>query len=89
MLTRFAIVPCLRSLDRTISATDGWQHEDASMVPASTTDQNLILIGVMSTKEFLESRVIPIFDTWAKTIPGKVSYIIHFSHIQSLVCMSS
>jgi len=76
MLTRFAIVPCLRSLDRTIPALGGWQHEGAGVVPASTTDENLVLVGVMSTKEFLESRVIPIFDTWATAIPGKVSYLV-------------
>ena len=74
MLTRFAIVPCFRSLDHTIPATGGWQLADAGMIRTSTTDENLLLIGVMSTKEFLESRVVPIFDTWARNIPGKVSY---------------
>jgi len=75
MLTRFAIVPCLRLVDHANPVTGWWQHEDMSTVPTSTTDENLLLIGVMSTKEFLESRVMPVFDTWATNVPGKVSYL--------------
>jgi len=85
MLTRFAIVPCLHSLDRTIPLSGGWHHEDVSVTARSTTDENLVLVGVMSTKEFLESRVIPIFDTWAMTIPGKVSDSLFESFLLS--CM--
>jgi len=71
-LTRFAIVPCLRSLDHTILVSV-WQHNDARWTHTSTTDQNLVLIGIMSAKQFLKSRVIPSFDTWVATVPGKVS----------------
>lgn len=48
------------------------QHENVSWTRVCTTDENLVLIGVMSAKQFLESRVIPSFETWAKTVPGKV-----------------
>ena len=73
LLTRFAIVPCFSSVDRTILASEESQTNDASSTPTSTTDENLVLIGVMSAKPFLESRVIPSFDTWARTVPGRVS----------------
>ena len=73
VLTRFAVMQCYWSLDHTIPAGGEWQHDFISWTPTSTTDENLVLIGVMSAKQFLEPRVIPIFDTWAKTIPGKVS----------------
>ena len=36
------------------------------------TNRNLVLVGVMTAKQFLESRVVPAFDTWASTVPGKV-----------------
>ena len=78
MVTRFSVVPCLWLLDRTILLGDGWQHDDTSLTPTSTTDQNLVLVGVMSAKQFLESRIIPSFDTWATTVPGKVRYLILF-----------
>ena len=77
VLTRLAIVQCYWSLDRTIPAGGEWHHDDTPWTPVSTTDENLVLIGVMSAKQFLESRVIPIFDTWAKTIPGKVSCLCY------------
>jgi len=73
LLTRFAIVPCFWSVDRSILAGEESQTDNASLTPTSTTDENLVLIGVMSAKPFLESRVIPSFDTWAINIPGKVS----------------
>ena len=86
LLTRFAIVPCFLSVDRTVPAGDESRNEDASSTPASTTDENLVLIGVMSAKQFLECRVIPSFDTWATSIPGKVScpvfvYVIEVSSV--------
>jgi len=82
MLTRFAIVPCLLSSDHTLhiieeSQHENFVHEDSSMTRTSTTDQNLVVIGIMSAKQFLESRVIPSFDTWVTTIPGKVSFVSH------------
>jgi len=77
LITRFAVIPCLWSVDRTIPADGGWQREYSDSAPTSTTDENLVLIGIMSAKQFLESRIIPIFDTWAKTIPGKVSSLCY------------
>jgi len=73
LLTRFAVVPCFWSVDRAIPAGVESRREDASTTPAGITDENLVLIGVMSAKQFLESRVIPGFDTWATAVPGKVS----------------
>ena len=78
LLTRFAVVPCFWSLDRIIPVSDKSQREDASMTSTSTTDENLVLVGVMSAKQYLESRVIPGFDTWATTIPGKVRCLCVF-----------
>ena len=42
-----------------------------------TTDRNLLLIGVLTSKSFLKSRVLPSLDTWVQTIPGKVKPKIH------------
>lgn len=39
-----------------------------------TTDTNLVLIGVMTAKTFLDSRVISCHETWATSIPGKVIF---------------
>lgn len=72
LLTRYALVPCSWPVDLTIPPDGEVQREDAGVIRSSTTDENLVLIGVMSAKEFLESRVVPSFETWATTVPGKV-----------------
>lgn len=36
--------------------------------------KKLILIGVMTAKKYLNSRIIASYQTWAKTIPGDVIY---------------
>jgi len=82
VLTRFAVIPCFWSLDHSVPS-DGWQNEHADLTSASTTDENLVLVGVMSAKQFLESRIIPIFDTWAVTVPGKVSICVIFTRESS------
>lgn len=76
VLTRFAVIPCFLSVDHTIAAGGELEHENTDLMPTSTTDENLVLVGVMSAKQFLESRVIPIFDTWAMTVPGKVRVFV-------------
>jgi hypothetical protein len=39
---------------------------------SDTTDKNLVLVGVMTAKAFLETRVVPAYSTWVQSIPGKV-----------------
>ena len=41
---------------------------------SGTTDKNLVLVGVMTAKPFLETRVTAAFDTWVSSVPGKVNY---------------
>src|SRR6218665_247145 len=38
------------------------------------TDKNLLLVAIMTTKEFLTTRVVSVDDTWAKSIPGDVIF---------------
>ena len=40
----------------------------------ATTDKNLVLIGVMTAKVYLDSRVLAAHNTWAKSVPGKVLF---------------
>ena len=35
---------------------------------------NLVLVGVMTAKKYLNSRIVSSYQTWATTIPGKVIY---------------
>ena len=39
-----------------------------------TSEKDLILIGVMTTQEYLNTRAKAVFDTWGKDIPGKVIF---------------
>ena len=39
-----------------------------------TTDQNLVLVGVMTTKRFLQTRAVAAYETWINSIPGKVIF---------------
>jgi len=38
------------------------------------TDKNLVLVAVMTAKEFLKTRVVAVHNTWAKSIPGEVIF---------------
>src|SRR6218665_3284745 len=38
------------------------------------TDMNLVLVAVMTAKEFLKTRVVAVHNTWAKSIPGEVIF---------------
>lgn len=43
--------------------------------PDSWEDGNkLLLVGVMTAKKYLNSRAIAAYDTWARTIPGRVIF---------------
>jgi len=39
-----------------------------------TTDSNLVLVGVMTARVFLHTRVLAAYNTWVKTIPGRVIF---------------
>ena len=42
-------------------------------MPDSSEDgQKLLLVGIMTAKKYLNSRVIAAYDTWAREIPGRV-----------------
>jgi hypothetical protein len=73
---QFYVLPCLRLRD----------HDNRDAVIRSrilmdrpmaklSTDENLVLVGVMTAKALLESRVVPAYDTWVSSIPGKVGYV--------------
>jgi len=81
VLSRFAIAPCFQWLDHTIPTSIVSVDDGAAMMPSSTTDENLVLVGIMSAKQFLVSRVVPSFDTWTSTIPGKVSFVLCTVHV--------
>jgi len=37
-------------------------------------DKNLVFIGVMTAQKYLDTRAKSVFNTWGKTIPGKMSF---------------
>ena len=41
---------------------------------SNTPKKKLLLIGVMTAKKYLNTRIIASYQTWAKTIPGNVIY---------------
>lgn len=41
---------------------------------ASNTNQNLVLIGVMTAQKYLDSRALAIYETWGKAVPGQIIF---------------
>ena len=84
VISRFIVVPSCsdRSLFAASLLSDvlGGNYFGNS-VALGTTDKNLVLVGVMTAKPFLRSRVIPAFDTWAAAMPGKVCYLLFRSKL--------
>ncbi|XP_058814982.1 chondroitin sulfate synthase 1 isoform X1 [Topomyia yanbarensis] len=45
--------------------------------PSETPDNsqhNLVFVGVMTAKDFLQSRAKAVYDTWGKNIPGRIAF---------------
>lgn len=38
------------------------------------SQKNLLFVGVMTAKNFLQGRAKAVFDTWGKEIPGKIAF---------------
>nr|XP_019542414.2 LOW QUALITY PROTEIN: chondroitin sulfate synthase 1-like [Aedes albopictus] len=38
------------------------------------SQRNLVFVGVMTAKDFLQSRARAVYDTWGKTIPGRIAF---------------
>lgn len=38
------------------------------------SDQNLIFIGVMTAQQYLDTRAVAVYETWAQEIPGKIAF---------------
>lgn len=53
---------------------DEVQSEDGEL--KHRTDRNLVLIGVVTTPDFLATRIVAANNTWMKDIPGKVVIFI-------------
>lgn len=41
---------------------------------AQSLDKNLVLIGIMTAKQFVNSRAVASYHSWVKTIPGRVIF---------------
>lgn len=39
-----------------------------------TSPNNLVLVGVMTAKNFLHERTQAVYDTWGKTVPGRIAF---------------
>lgn len=48
--------------------------DNVNNIIKETNSDKLLLVGVMTAKKYLTSRVVSSFETWAKNIPGKVIY---------------
>ncbi|KAL7078846.1 hypothetical protein ACQ4LE_002769 [Meloidogyne hapla] len=42
----------------------------------NSNNKQLILVGIMTAKQFLETRALQIWKTWAKNIPGEVIFFV-------------
>lgn len=40
----------------------------------STSQSNLVFVGVMTAKEFLSDRAKAVYDTWGKEVPGRLAF---------------
>lgn len=40
----------------------------------STSQSNLVFVGVMTAKEFLTDRAKAVYDTWGKEVPGRLAF---------------
>lgn len=38
------------------------------------SQRNLVFVGVMTAKDFLQSRAKAVYDTWGKSIPGRIAF---------------
>ncbi|XP_039438411.1 chondroitin sulfate synthase 1 isoform X1 [Culex pipiens pallens] len=38
------------------------------------SQRNLVFVGVMTAKDFLQSRAKAVYDTWGKNIPGRIAF---------------
>jgi hypothetical protein len=70
-LMQLFVLPRIRLLSNGPTKQPGMEEEGPLK---DTTDNNLVLVGVMTAKAFLETRAIPAYDTWVSSIPGKVIY---------------
>lgn len=58
----------------TVNATPhGVRIRDADAAILSH-DKHLVLVGIMTAKKFLNSRIVASYHTWASTIPGRVLF---------------
>jgi hypothetical protein len=70
-LMQLFVLPRIRSIGNGSTKLPGMEGE-VDWPLKDATNKNLVLVGVMTAKAFLETRVIPAYDTWASSIPGKV-----------------
>jgi chondroitin sulfate synthase len=40
----------------------------------TNSQSNLLFVGVMTAKEFLDGRATAVYDTWGKNVPGKMAF---------------
>uniref|UniRef100_A0A6A7G7Z9 Hexosyltransferase n=2 Tax=Hirondellea gigas TaxID=1518452 RepID=A0A6A7G7Z9_9CRUS len=38
------------------------------------SDKNLLFVGVMTAQQFLDTRAVAVYETWAQQIPGKIAF---------------
>ena len=56
------------------------------------TDSNLVLIGIMTTEAFLETRAVAAYETWVSSVPGKVrprDSLIFFASVVKILSFSA
>lgn len=41
---------------------------------ASSSQRTLVFIGVMTSKDFLETRAKAVYNTWGKLVPGRIAF---------------
>jgi hypothetical protein len=40
----------------------------------SNSQRTLVFVGVMTSKDFLESRARAVYNTWGKLVPGRIAF---------------
>ena len=75
----FIVAPVLKLLSfPNASHNNYWSYSSNSIynhqIKPSSYKNNLVLIGVMTAAKFLDTRAIAAYNTWVKTIPGKVIF---------------
>lgn len=40
----------------------------------TTSQNNLVFVGVMTAKEFLTDRAVAVYNTWGKEVPGRMAF---------------